>query len=351
MEESVDAGDDDDDEMVEKKPLIEVIDEEVDEIAAFSDQDVEMEEELSVTNNVGVDFTKSNNLSLLDEDDHEEKDEFHPDNEVDDESTIEAEEKLGRDMSYADEIALLQRENEMSIEELRAMYANMDQQQSSDDSDGMESDKVDDDATVEAANIPPQKSALAMLNATIDDADDESEEDFTIQDVNMEVDDETTIEAEEKLGREMTYEQEISQLEQENEMSVEQLRKLYGLDQSSDNASEYITSKRKQDEMVDESDNDRSDKKSKLDDAKDEGLIALEALAATDARARETSEFIDDSIDAMKSTSSANQQLSLPSSACPPIFVSKLGKTTQLPAYWIELACIFANAPFEWYFG
>jgi hypothetical protein len=184
----------------------------------------------------------------------------------------------------------------MSIEELRAMYANIDEQQSSDDSDRMESDQVDDDATVEAANIPPQKSALVMLNATIDDADDENEEDFTIQDANMEVDDETTIEAEEKLGREMSYEQEISQLEEENELSVEQLRKLYGLDQSDDTASEDTTSKRKQDEMVGESDNGRPEKKSKLEDAEDEGLIALQALAATDARARETSKCIDDSI-------------------------------------------------------
>jgi E1A-binding protein p400 len=236
----------------------------------------------------------SNSLSLLDEDDHEEINEFHPDDEVDDETTIEAEEQLGRDMSYADEIALLQKENEMSIEELRAMYADMEQHDNS-ETDTMEVDSVDDDATVTAGNILAEKSSLAILNATIDDVDDENEEDFTIQDMNMELDDETTIDAEEKLGRDMTYEQEISLLEQENEMSVEELRKLYGLDASED-GSEAATSaddtlKRKRDESVDESDDDaHEDKKCKL--VKDEGLTALKSLAATDARARETSKFM-----------------------------------------------------------
>jgi hypothetical protein len=57
--------------------------------------------------------------SVAIEDDHEEKDEFHLEREkLDDERTIEAEEKLGRDMSYEDEIKLLNQENEMSIKEL-----------------------------------------------------------------------------------------------------------------------------------------------------------------------------------------------------------------------------------------
>jgi len=64
----------------------------------------------------------------LDDDDSTEKDEFKLEKEeVDDETTMETEEKLGRDMSYADEIDLLNRENEMSVDELRAMYANMDE--------------------------------------------------------------------------------------------------------------------------------------------------------------------------------------------------------------------------------
>jgi len=54
-------------------------------------------------------------------------DEFEADqNEVDDETTMIAEERLGRDMTYEEELAMLTWENEMSLEELRAMYAGMD---------------------------------------------------------------------------------------------------------------------------------------------------------------------------------------------------------------------------------
>ena len=247
--------------------------------------------------------TTSNPPSLLDDDDHEPKDEFHPDEEVDDETTIEAEERLGRDMSYADEIALLQRENEMSIDELRAMYADMEQQQQQQGSDAMDEDPStddNDDSTVTAANIPSKtKSSLSMLDTSMNDAfdDDENEEEFTIEDsnANMELDDETTIDAEEKLGREITYEQEISQLERENEMSVEELRKMYGLDQQSedgdDKMSDSASSKRSRE--GDESNEEATSKKPKLgEEDDDEPLTALQALAATDARARETSKCV-----------------------------------------------------------
>jgi E1A-binding protein p400 len=60
----------------------------------------------------------------LDRDDDADEDYVPPEEEtLDDETTMEAEEKLGRDMSYAEEIAMLQRENERSLDELRAMYA------------------------------------------------------------------------------------------------------------------------------------------------------------------------------------------------------------------------------------
>jgi hypothetical protein len=87
-------------------------------------------EELSSENESATaahdDASQEATLALLDEDDHEEKDEFYADmEEMDDETTIEAEERLGRDMSYQDEIDLLKKESEMSIEELRAMYADI----------------------------------------------------------------------------------------------------------------------------------------------------------------------------------------------------------------------------------
>lgn len=216
-------------------------------------------------------------LALLDEDDCEEKDEFHPDHiaEVDDETTIEAEEKLGRDMSYADEIELLQRENEMPVEALRAMYANINETES------------DDDGAMDYEMGDTFKSALALLN----EDDCEEKDEFHPNDNVVEVDDETTIAAEEKLGRDMTYEQEISELEQENEMSVEELRKLYGLDQLDQvDESSGVSSKRKhEDDETSKSDIDNnkpSNKRAKTVD--DEGLTALQTLAASDAKARET---------------------------------------------------------------
>jgi len=48
------------------------------------------------------------------------------DDEMDNETTIELEERLGCDMSYQDKIDLLKREGEMTIDKLRAMYTDMD---------------------------------------------------------------------------------------------------------------------------------------------------------------------------------------------------------------------------------
>ena len=74
-------------------------------------------------------------IALLDEDDHEKKDEVHlvGDDKMDDETTIELEERLGCDMSYQDKkINLLKREGEMTIDKLRAMYADMDEDEEED---------------------------------------------------------------------------------------------------------------------------------------------------------------------------------------------------------------------------
>lgn len=63
--------------------------------------------------------------SILADDDQEEREEFHPyaaEEEVDDEETIAAEEQLDRDMSYKDEVELLDQENSLPTEELLDMY-------------------------------------------------------------------------------------------------------------------------------------------------------------------------------------------------------------------------------------
>ena len=201
-------------------------------------------------------------MSLLAEDDHEEKDEFLLENaEVDDETTIEAEEKLGRDMSYQEEIELLKRESEMSVEELRAMYASMDGEVASDE---------------------VKSSALDLLNE-----DDHEEKDEFHMEVE-EVDDETTIAAEEKLGREMTYEEELAKLQEENEMSTEELRKLYGLDAGDEQDSESSTeqSEKRKHVTIDAPEDCKAQKKLKSDS--DEGIEALQSLARSDEKARQT---------------------------------------------------------------
>jgi hypothetical protein len=126
---------------------------------------------------------------------------------VDDETTLIEEERLGRDISYADEIALLQRENDMSLEELRAMYAT-----NAVASSGAE--KTNDESSVMSTSVA---SASVMSHGSDEFA-------FDAQDA---VDDETTLIEEECRGRDMSYADEISQLQRENEMAVEELRAMY----------------------------------------------------------------------------------------------------------------------------
>ena len=65
---------------------------------------------------------------------NEKMDEVHleGDDKMDNETTIELEERLGCDMFYQDKINLLKREGEMTIDKLRAMYADMDESEEED---------------------------------------------------------------------------------------------------------------------------------------------------------------------------------------------------------------------------
>ena len=73
-------------------------------------------------------------VALLDEDDHKKMDEVHleGDDEMDNETAIKLEERLGCDMSYQDKINLLKREGEMTLDKLRVMYADMDKDEEED---------------------------------------------------------------------------------------------------------------------------------------------------------------------------------------------------------------------------
>merc|ERR1712071_462938 len=98
-----------------------------------------MENELNRDNYVNdeISVSSSSDLSkvdlkdfdhgLLNADEDGTEEEFEPplESTIDDETTIEAEEKLGREMSHEEEISYLKRESEIPIEELQAMYLNM----------------------------------------------------------------------------------------------------------------------------------------------------------------------------------------------------------------------------------
>ena len=168
---------------------------------------------------------------VFDESDGEPEEEFEPQRmgEIDDETTLEAEERLGRDMSYQQEIDLLKRESEMSVDQLRAMYAGM-----GDDDAGV-SEREDGDvssAPVAAALTGRHKRSLlskssALTHSAFED-DDAGEEDEFRPEASAAVDDEDTLEAEERLGREMSPEEELNMLKQQSEVPIEELRAMYG---------------------------------------------------------------------------------------------------------------------------
>jgi hypothetical protein len=301
-------------------------------------------------------------------------DEFQPDasETVDDETTIEAEETLGRELSHDEEMNLLKKESEIPVEQLRAMYADANGQCSPEttkypkgsasampadalntDEDAEEHDKnemeaIDDETTKEAEEkteneMPieqlrstyqamadeahddesdateitgstngPASATLALLSSTGDvDADNDEYEPNAAEGI----DDETTIEAEERLGREMSYEDEVALLKKEEEMSVEELRAMYanmgsgedddgddnddlersqnskmGVDDNGESPSTSLVdthSKRKR-EYKETNDKTKKHRKDEPESDSDDGATALSALEASADRARKT---------------------------------------------------------------
>jgi E1A-binding protein p400 len=202
-------------------------------------------------------------------------------NEVDDETTIEAEEKMGRDMSYEDEIALLKRESEMSVEELRQKYVAV-------LAEDIQQDSTFDIQTDESDVMSLKDNAYQQV---FEEGDGEDKEEF-LPEIGADLDDETTLIAEEKLGREISYEEEIALLRQENEMSIEELRAIYCNNRDRDddessvesNDNEVLKKRKHKNSLIQEN------KKSKLSllEDEDKGAEALRSLEIADAKARNT---------------------------------------------------------------
>jgi hypothetical protein len=198
-------------------------------------------------------------------------DDYEPEeNDVDDETTMEAEERLGREMSYENEIAALQREGEMPIDELRAMYSRVNEAMDVEE-EGSKDGEVNESSRHESA-------PGVQMRSFFDDANDQENDDDYVPGVE-EKDDETTIAAEERLGREMTVEEEIALLQQEGIEPLEVLRE------------RYLSLKRKRDEedgaLQSESDVESNAEESQ-GAASDAGRAALDALEASAMRARNT---------------------------------------------------------------
>lgn len=201
--------------------------------------------------------------AMFDEDDAGDEDEFQPTQEVDDETTLEAEEQLGRDMSYEDEIALLNKENEMSLEDLRKLYGFV----------GGDSQRDDND-------IDPTTDSDATDGMNIEYDGDDGDEEFKPEEET--VDDETTMEAEERLGRDMSVEDEIALLKRESETPIEELRAMYnGIETAScvpvvkANGAQPVTNGSKRQRLDEEADDN-------------DGIDALKALRESEERARST---------------------------------------------------------------
>ena len=221
-------------------------------------------------------------------------------NAVDDETTLEAEERMGREMSASEEIAMLNAENEMSVEELRAKYADM--------NGTGDSEKANGGEELNPRSGRRRRRRVSALGSDSFEEDDATEEEEFRPGSQVEVDDEATLEVEERLGRDITYREEIELLKQENEMSIEEVRAKYpGKEEASGAIEDYVdaksvtflpgTTKRKlkeDDDFVHDSHGHaitNETKKLKTSDVKTEDeseVDVLKALEKSEATARET---------------------------------------------------------------
>jgi hypothetical protein len=194
--------------------------------------------------------------------DDEDDEEFVGEEELDDESTLIEAEAEGAGKSSAEELATLKAESEMSIDQLRAMYANMGEM--SDDSEGYPSgDDEDDDVEVKVEttvnSVRPSRQSTSsksakppISTASSDDVsdnvgdfgedgggDNDDDEEFVGED---ELDDESTLIEAEAEGSGKSSAEELATLKAESEMSIDQLRAIYAnMGEMSDDSEGYMS--------------------------------------------------------------------------------------------------------------
>jgi SNF2 family DNA or RNA helicase len=163
----------------------------------------------------------------------DEDDEFEYTEEHDDETTLLEEERLaalqgGGDQSEAQELALLQSEGEIPIEQLRAMYAQMPAYTDDDD----EEDEEESDGESSQATEDRRASKVAAPTAQSESGGEEGSDEDDEFEYTEEQDDETTLLEEERLaalqgGGDQSEAQELALLQSEGEIPIEQLRAMY----------------------------------------------------------------------------------------------------------------------------
>jgi hypothetical protein len=163
----------------------------------------------------------------------DEDDEFEYTEEQDDETTLLEEERLaalqgGGDQSEAQELALLQSEGEIPIEQLRAMYAQMPTYSDADD----EEDEEESDGESSQATEDRRASKMAAPTAQSESGGEEGSDEDDEFEYTEEHDDETTLLEEERLAAlqgdgDQSEAQELALLQSEGEIPIEQLRAMY----------------------------------------------------------------------------------------------------------------------------
>eukprot|EP00946_MAST-07B_sp_MAST-7B-sp1_P002635 g2635.t1 len=133
---------------------------------------------------------------------------------MDDETTLAEAERQMSGADYKDEINALKRESEMSIEELRAMYGGG-------TGEGAGGQGV---ASSSSSSSSAASSLVAVSGA--ENAEDADDGDYELSDASM--DDETTLAEAERQMSGADYKDEINALKRESEMSIEELRAMYG---------------------------------------------------------------------------------------------------------------------------
>ena len=134
------------------------------------------------------------------------------------------------------EIADLKKDHEVPIEVLRAMYANMPEQFSDEESDDFANDDGKDlrdqitSTTAQTLEVIDAKTTSKMnvdgegSNADEEVGDEDDDDEFIAME---EQDDETTMIEEEAKGGGPSAQEELEELQRDNEMPIEQLRAMY----------------------------------------------------------------------------------------------------------------------------